>query len=993
MPKHLKFKEPEACNYVYIDSENRVHLMMPIVAGEGVGTDNTCETGLELRSFFHGFSEEKRKSAIEELELYKKQLEEDILAINTQKELSPLAYKDLLNEKKHRLVQIEEYIKLVELIKQKYDTDGTIAGLDRKFAPELPPGVCKVIENSKNAFAVRLSPDDPDSYTRFDKPLFSLKRNQSRYERHLGGFKRVTEGFVHQFRTKSLEKIKSENKLVKTKTPQEQLIEKVLTQIKDAEHFKVLGNKENFNKLKKLVEQELTELNIDITLNAKKGINGEAANINLEFVSMVLMPDENTELKEWVESLIDNITEPQQWSNLPTKTNIFYEKPDPDYAQIKRDGKEKGEGQAEAEKEKFVSYMSIKTQFLLGQINIYCKSHGLSDQNFGTFFDTETHASKISELIIDALGKSDAIEPIIFNYINENKDALGLSAPLTEVEQEAIIKKFNLDYNEIKTMPHFDEFFVLDQSKTDNMYLHLRRISCHFLDFFTQQTDNAHPLPREFENYSEHLRLKSSSAKLIQTNDIVVNGHNNIERFKLKVLQLLDKKPEALADYLIAKSSSGTPNYSMLSLDTQNPIAFSRHWPMIENQIKTSENISQPEKNYLIRLLDPKNVTKENNIVITWEKHSKKSLLDIELGKIAQGMEDTVTKYNSRKDESRGYRFLKWFKQNTSRKQQCEDLLKISTEIKKLLSNKEISKEEILEKIVKSINTLDRIDKAISGERNWMKSGLQMKIRTFRTDLERLCDSKLNFESDKIQNEISKVHNTQLAQINNEEIREIVKDLPVYCHTDSAINFFKTLSPQEAVKVASYINLHYLDFNGTLNKETLLFRDIPDLFKEKNQALLEQLKTNECITEEIAEKLSDLVDKIRPELFTENNIQVWSTDIKVLEDSKHSELLVTVADAIALIADGERSIKGKLTELEALSIQLEQVKDRNTLPITVQDKLAQFENVTLKEAIRTAKATTLRDTIEYNIPISSDTVTSQAERNNPTGSHQTIQHN
>lgn len=985
MPKHLKFKEPDACNYVYVDSQNKVHLMMPIVGGDGVGTDNTCETGLELRCFFHGFFEEgiQRKSAIEELLFYKKQLEEDIVAIETQKELSPLAYKDLQNEKKHRLAQIEEYIQLIETIKQKYDTDGKIAGLNRKFAPELPSGVCKVIENSKNAFAVRLSPDEPDSFTRFDTPLFSLKRNQSKYERHLGGFKRITEGFGHQFRIQGLEKIKANNQLVKTKTPREQLVEKVLAQVEDADNFKVLGNEVNFNKLKKLVEKELVELKIDITVNAKRGIGGEAANINLEFVGGVLLADEDTELKEWVESLVDNITEPEQWDNLETKANTFFEKPDPDYAQIKRDGKENGEARADQEKERFISYMSIKTQFLLSQINIYCKSHGLSDQNFGTFFDSEPHASKVSELILDALGKGDAIEPILFKYINENKEALGLSTPLTEEHQKAIIEKFVLDYNEIKSSPHFDEFFLLDQSKSDNIYSHLRRISCHFLDFFVQQTNKECPLPKEFENYSKALQLESPSAKLAHKNKIVVDGHDNIERFKLMVLQLLDKKPEKLADFLMAKSSSGVPNYSMLSLDTQNSIGFSRHWPMIEKQIQTSENIPQPEKNYLTRLLDPKNVTKENQIMITWEKHSKKSLVDIELDKIAKGLEDTVTNYTKRQGEGRGHRFLKWFKQNTSRKQQCEDLLKISSAINKLLSDKELSKEEVLDKILKSIKTLDRIDKEISGERNWMKSGLQMKVRSFRTELQVLCDSNLNFESDKIQNEISNVMNKQLAQIDNEAIREIVKDLPVYCHTDSAINFFKTLSLQEAVKVASYINLHYLDFNSSLNKDNLLTKDIPNLFKEENKKLLDQLKEKEIIPEEAYQNISALVDKIRPEVFTVNNIKAWSTDIEVLENSKHRELLIKVANAMALIAAGKLSVKGKLTELEVLSSELEKVTDRESLPITVQEKLARFENETLKEAISKAKASsTLRSSMmEQNATINgnggiADSVTS-----------------
>lgn len=138
-----------------------------------------------------------------------------------------------------------------------------------------------------------------------------------------------------------------------------------------------------------------------------------------------------------------------------------------------------------------------------------------------------------------------------------------------------------------------------------------------------QQTNEECPLPKEFENYSKALQLESPSAKLAHKNDIVVNGHNFIEKFKLDVLQVLDKEPEKLVDFLIAKSPSNVPNYSMLSLDSQNVIAFSKHWPIIEKQIKASENILQPEKNYLTRLLSPENVAKENRLVITWENIRK----------------------------------------------------------------------------------------------------------------------------------------------------------------------------------------------------------------------------------------------------------------------------------------------------------------------------------------------------------------------------------
>ncbi|MDI9826541.1 hypothetical protein QM437_16035, partial [Legionella pneumophila] len=40
----IKFKEPERCDYLYIDENNKVHILLPIVGGDEIGLDNTCQT-------------------------------------------------------------------------------------------------------------------------------------------------------------------------------------------------------------------------------------------------------------------------------------------------------------------------------------------------------------------------------------------------------------------------------------------------------------------------------------------------------------------------------------------------------------------------------------------------------------------------------------------------------------------------------------------------------------------------------------------------------------------------------------------------------------------------------------------------------------------------------------------------------------------------------------------------------------------------------------
>ena len=68
----IQLTEPVSPRYIHINAAtNRVHLLVPIVGGQEISTDNTCKATVALRNFFSG-------DAMRELNSYKDALEWDI---------------------------------------------------------------------------------------------------------------------------------------------------------------------------------------------------------------------------------------------------------------------------------------------------------------------------------------------------------------------------------------------------------------------------------------------------------------------------------------------------------------------------------------------------------------------------------------------------------------------------------------------------------------------------------------------------------------------------------------------------------------------------------------------------------------------------------------------------------------------------------------------------------------------------------------------------
>lgn len=52
---YTPFIEPLSPRYIHINPEtNQVHLLVPVVGGQEISTDNTCKATVALRDFFDG---------------------------------------------------------------------------------------------------------------------------------------------------------------------------------------------------------------------------------------------------------------------------------------------------------------------------------------------------------------------------------------------------------------------------------------------------------------------------------------------------------------------------------------------------------------------------------------------------------------------------------------------------------------------------------------------------------------------------------------------------------------------------------------------------------------------------------------------------------------------------------------------------------------------------------------------------------------------------
>jgi len=144
----ISLTEPVSPRYIHINTAtNRVHLLVPVVGGQEISTDNTCKSTVALRDFFDG-------GALRELNVYKDALEFDIQL------LAGGSPERVLKEE--RLTQIYAYIDALIAMRHSY-SDAMTAFLTRP----------------SNLHSIQLRPRIPDNLSKVVNPTFTVERRNN----------------------------------------------------------------------------------------------------------------------------------------------------------------------------------------------------------------------------------------------------------------------------------------------------------------------------------------------------------------------------------------------------------------------------------------------------------------------------------------------------------------------------------------------------------------------------------------------------------------------------------------------------------------------------------------------------------------------------------------------------------------------------------------------------------------------------------------------
>jgi hypothetical protein len=148
MTIYFLLTEPTSPRYIHINpANNKVHLMVPVVGGQEISTDNTCQARVALRDFFEG-------QALKTLNAYKKALALDIGLLNVLAKDNPQRA-----EKEARFVQIDAYIEAVSAMRMSYG-----------FA------MTAVLQRPSNLYSIQLRPRAQDNLSRVVNPTFTVNR-------------------------------------------------------------------------------------------------------------------------------------------------------------------------------------------------------------------------------------------------------------------------------------------------------------------------------------------------------------------------------------------------------------------------------------------------------------------------------------------------------------------------------------------------------------------------------------------------------------------------------------------------------------------------------------------------------------------------------------------------------------------------------------------------------------------------------------------------
>ena len=141
----IPLAEPLSPRYIYVNPEtNQVHLLVPLVQGQEISTDNTCKSTAALGEF--------KSAALNELNAYKSALEFDLQWLKDDD-------RPLKALKEARLLQINAYIIAIQAMQEKYSS-----------------AIAAMMQTSANLYSIQLRPHTQDPQSTVVNPVFNIER-------------------------------------------------------------------------------------------------------------------------------------------------------------------------------------------------------------------------------------------------------------------------------------------------------------------------------------------------------------------------------------------------------------------------------------------------------------------------------------------------------------------------------------------------------------------------------------------------------------------------------------------------------------------------------------------------------------------------------------------------------------------------------------------------------------------------------------------------
>lgn len=177
-----RFQEKDAYAYIYVDAANKVHVLVPLSAGQELATDNTCETFREINPFFKGKTREEAGGGIRAVRSYIADLNRDIdqlnneIATNSADETLLQANIKLATSKQERLNQLRQYEQILTTLPSAEILAAFPAPINQALAAE-----------EANCAGMLLNPGETvkSNAIKLTQHRFSLKRERGNNSGHI----------------------------------------------------------------------------------------------------------------------------------------------------------------------------------------------------------------------------------------------------------------------------------------------------------------------------------------------------------------------------------------------------------------------------------------------------------------------------------------------------------------------------------------------------------------------------------------------------------------------------------------------------------------------------------------------------------------------------------------------------------------------------------------------------------------------------------------